>query len=458
MSGTATERFAEFSLGLAPELVPAQVREVTGLHLLDALGCGLGASASGAVPYVAALAEGSGPASAIGIAAPLPTETAALVNGICCHALDFDDTHPASIAHVSAVVVPAALAAAQAAEASGEELLLALLAGNEVTCRVGRPVGDAFHLRGFHPTAICGVFGATASVARIRGLDSGATVEALGIAGSMAAGLMAYLSDGSATKPIHAGWMAHAAHQAVALAAAGATGPAAVLEGPFGVYESFLGRTIAAEEVAGDLGDVWETPAIAFKPYAGCHFLHAPLDALLTLLASHGFGPDEVERIVVRSPATGIGLIGDPIERKRRPSTPYEAKFSAPFAIAAALVLDRTDPGVFDAVHLADPAVLALAGRVECEEVAYETFPASLPGGVVVTLAGGDVHELDLQHQRGGTGNPMEVPEIVAKFRANASAAISATAAAELESACLGLAELDSLRPFDAIASAGASR
>lgn len=453
MSATATERFAQFSLGLEAEQLPPAVREAVGMHLLDALGCGLAAVASGSVPYVAALGEGSGPASAIGIANPLPAETAALVNGICCHALDFDDTHPASIAHVSAVVVPAALAAAQAAGADGEALMLALLAGNEITCRVGRPVADAFHLRGFHPTAICGVFGATAAVARLQALDAGATVRALGIAGSMAAGLMAYLSDGSATKPIHPGWMAHAAHLAVRLAAAGATGPAAVLEGPNGVYAAFLGREgIDAEEVAGDLGAAWETPAIAFKPYAGCHFLHAPLDALLALREDHGFGPEDVERILVRTPAAGLGLIGTPIERKRRPATPYDAKFSAPFALAAALVLDRTDPGVFAADHLTDPALLALADRIECDEVEYDSFPGALPGGVVVELADGSSFELDLPHQRGGAANPMDESEVLAKFRANATAALAADAAEELERGCLELATLASLRSFAVLA------
>src|SRR6185312_2311640 len=97
------------------------------------------------------------------------------------------------IAHVSAVVVPAVLAAAEVAGASGEEMLAALVVGNEVTCRVGRPAEDAFHLRGFHPTAICGIFGATAACARLGGLDRDRTVQALGIAGSMASGLMAYL-------------------------------------------------------------------------------------------------------------------------------------------------------------------------------------------------------------------------------------------------------------------------
>src|SRR6185312_16043558 len=113
-----------------------------------ALGCGLAARASGAAAYAAGLGSGApGEATAIGCEEGQAGDRAALVNGIYCHALDFDDTHPGSIAHVSAVVVPAVLAAAEVAGASGEEMLAALVVGNEVTCRVGRPAEDAFHLR-----------------------------------------------------------------------------------------------------------------------------------------------------------------------------------------------------------------------------------------------------------------------------------------------------------------------
>jgi 2-methylcitrate dehydratase PrpD len=451
---TATERFADFSLGLDRSAVPAPVEQAVGLHLLDVLGCGLAAAATGAVPYVAALGEGSGPSTAIGIRAGLPPETAALINGISCHALDFDDTHPGSIAHVSAVVAPAALAAAQAAATPGSELMLALLVGNEVTCRVGRPVADAFHERGFHSTAICGVFGATAATARLTGLDRERTVQAFGIAGSMAAGLMAYLSDGSATKPIHPGWMAHAAHIAVRLAAAGAHGPAAVLEGRNGVYDAFVGRRdVAVDVLTADLGSSWETPNIAFKPYAACHFLHAPLDALFELRAERDFEVGDIVRITVLSPRAGIGLIGHPLTRKRRPATPYEAKFSAPFALAAALVLGRADPSIFAGELFRDPRLLAVADLVDYEERDYDSFPESIPGGVLIELRNGELLERNVLHQRGGVLSPMDADAVIAKYRENASMALPADRVESLELAALGL-DGGSLDAFEDLADA----
>lgn len=457
-ASTAAQRLALFAAELDLAAAPAPVCDAIGLHALDALGCGLAAIGTAAAPYApahAAAAAADGPATALGVARGVAPDAAALANGISCHALDFDDTHPASIAHVSSVVVPAALSAAEAAGATGRELATALLAGNEITTRVGRVAGDAFHLRGFHPTAICGVFGATAAVGRLSGLDADRIAQALGIAGSMASGLMAYLTDGSETKRIHPGWMAHAAHVAVSLAAYGATGPAAVLEGRNGVYAAFIDRHgVTPDEVTADLGVAWETPAIAFKPYPACHFVHAPLDALVELQAEHGFDAGAIERITVLLPQAGLELVGDPIERKRRPATPYESRFSAPFAIAAWLHVGAVDATTFADPLLSDSAVHALADKVDCARRHYETFPRSLPGGVRVSLRGRAELERHVLHQRGGAASPMEADAIVAKFRANAQTALPAAETGELERMLLALPDQDDLAAVAAMRAA----
>jgi 2-methylcitrate dehydratase PrpD len=451
MTATITQRFARFATEIDDFAVPEPVREAVALHLLDALGCGLAAVRLNMAPYARAAGSTAetGPATALGVAYSVPAATAALVNGITIHALDFDDTHPGSIAHVSAVVVPAALAAGQAAGASGAQLSSALLAGNEVACRIGRPAGDAFHARGFHATAICGVFGATVAVAKLLELDEDAITAALGIAGSMAAGVMAYLGDGTDTKRVHPGWMAHAAHVAVTLARNGATGPAAALEGRNGVYGAFIDRhDVDAEQVAGDLGSTWETLRIAFKPYPACHFLHAPLDALDELRHEYRLGSEAIERITFFSPAVGIELVGHPLERKRRPQTPYEGKFSAPFAIAALLCTGAVEAPTFTEELLVDPGVLALADRVDCAQRDYDTFPGSFPGGVRVHLSGGGQLERHVLHERGGAENPMRVDEIVAKFRTNVWGALPSENASALERFAIALGDYGDLEPL----------
>jgi 2-methylcitrate dehydratase PrpD len=459
VTATATERFADFAVNADWSDVPAPVLDAVCLHLLDVLGCGLAAVGTGAAPYALTLsaASASGPATAFGSPRTLAASAAALVNGIACHALDFDDTHGASIAHVSTVVAPAALAAAEAVEASGRDLAVALLVGSEITCRIGEQAGDAFHLRGFHPTAICGVFGATAAVGRLTGLAPEQIRHALGIAGSMAGGLMAYLSDGSDTKRVHAGWMAHAAHHAVELAAAGATGPAAVLEGRHGVFESFLGRDVEGSAFTRDLGSRWVTPEIAFKPYPACHFLHAPLDALAALVRDHSVDIGDIERITVQLPRAGMDLVAEPIERKRRPATPYEGKFSAPFSFAAWLHTGRLDVTTFREALLADPRILATADIVDAEEAEFSSFPRALPGAVRVVLRSGRTLERTEMFQRGGPDHPMTSEDVLAKFRGNAGLAMPHLQHAELERWVMTLGEQADLSGFRLLGMAAAS-
>ncbi len=238
-----------------------------------------------------------------------------------CHGLDYDDTHTASGTHVSVAVVPAALASAEASGADGRETLTAMVAGMEFVTRLGMAAPFAFHQRGFHPTSVCGIFGATAAAARLQGLDSATTINAVGIAGSMASGLFAYLTDGSQTKPIHPGWAAQSGIMATRLAAHGATGPAAVFEGRFGVFPAFTGHDHAPlEEQFADLGTRWETPRIAFKPFPACHFVHACLEALSEIVVDPRFEAGDVDEIVALVPADAVPLVLEPVSAKLAPA------------------------------------------------------------------------------------------------------------------------------------------
>ena len=329
-----SQQLAEFTSGLRFDRLPPAVVEAAKLHALDALGCGLAAHALDAAPWVGAAAREeavSGPVTAIGMSDGLPAGEAALVNGTLCHALDYDDTHPDAVTHVSAAVVPAALAAAEQHGADGRDVLCALVAGSETSVRIGMAGGGKFHARGLHPTGVCGVFGATAAAARLRGLDAEHTAHALGIAASMASGLLEFLADGSKTKPLHPGWAAHAGLAAARLAAHGATGPATALEGRRGFFGAYLhGEAVDAAAFVEDLGTRWRTPEIAFKPYPACHYTHAPLDALAALVLQEGITADDVESLVAISDRTGSELVLLPLADKLHPRTPYDAKFSLP--------------------------------------------------------------------------------------------------------------------------------
>jgi 2-methylcitrate dehydratase PrpD len=446
----AAETLAEFTSRLDLDAIPAEVAEAAKLHLLDALGCGLAAHALGVATegrQVMVEVGGEPQATVIGLDVDLPAPNAAFANAMLCHGLDFDDTHSDSVSHVSTVTGPAALAAAEAAGATGREALAAIVAGNEVVTRLGMAASGAFHARGFHPTAVCGVFGATAAAARIAGLDAARTASALGIAGSMASGLFAYLEDGTPTKPIHPAWAAHGGLLAARLSALGAEGPPSVVEGKFGLYHAFLGATKGEVDVdaqLADLGERWETPRIAYKPYPACHFMHGSLGA--TAEAAAGVSAADIEEVVVTVPAAGVSLVLEPAEAKVAPRTEYEAKFSLQYSTAAMIVHGRVGISTYSDEALSDPHVLELARRVRYETKDYDTYPAAFPGGVRIRTRDGRLHEVDHPNQLGAPDNPMSADEVRAKFRENAAPALSEEMAEALERAILALERQDDVR------------
>jgi 2-methylcitrate dehydratase PrpD len=441
---TAAQRFSSFTAELQVDDITVAGRRAATLHALDVVGCGLAAYALGESSYAQAAVDEDGShgmVTAIGAAKGMAPLDAAFVNGTLCHALDFDDTHPNSVVHVSAGVVPAALAAAQAYQASGADLLAAIVAGNEVSIRLGNAASGQFHARGFHPTGVCGVFGATAAAARARRLDADRTAQALGIAGSMAAGLLEFLADGSETKRLHPGWAAQAGLAAVRLAAHGATGPATVFEGQRGFFATYMhGEPNTLEDELATLGQRWVTTEIAYKPYPACHYTHAPVDALVEALRGIPLVAEDVESIVGYTDATGVSLVCEPAADKVHPRTPYDAKFSLPYCLAYRLVHGRLDVTSFTAEAIADPVVRELTPRISYEQRQYAPAPDAFGGGVKVTTRAGRVVEAELRYQRGGAENPMSEADIIAKYRSNAALALGEAKAEDLETALLELA------------------
>jgi 2-methylcitrate dehydratase PrpD len=446
---TAAQRIAAWATRLEADDVPEAVRADAKLHVLDVIGCGLAAHATGvAHEGRATMGElgGQAEATVIGTQTRLPAANAAFANAMLCHGLDYDDTHSDSVSHVSTVVAPAALAAAEQLGASGRDALAAIVAGNEVVCRIGMAASGAFHARGFHPTAICGIFGGVAAVGRLGRVDQTVAASALGIAGSFAGGLFAYLADGTPTKPMHPAWAAHGAHIAARLAAHGAAGPPSVLEGKFGLYHAFVGAEEGEIDIEGqlaDLGTRWETPRIAYKPFPVCHFMHGALGAAAEGVGARTFAPEEIEDVLVSVPEAGVSLVLEPVAEKMAPRSEYEGKFSLQYSLASLLVRGHVSVADFTDEAIADPAVLEVARKVRYETKEYPTYPQAFPGGAVVRLADGSSLEADFPYQRGGPESPLTPDEVREKFRENASLALPDAAVEALEEALLSLDELD---------------
>ncbi len=448
----AAEHLAEWSSALELSEIPPDVVAAAKLHLLDAVGAGLAGLAFNQMEAARAVAleiGGEEEATALGLPRRVGAGAAALANGATMHALDFDDTHEVTLIHSSVVVAATVLAVGEAMSSSGAEMLAAAIGGYEISSRVGLAAPGELHLKGFHPTSVCGVFAAAVAAARLRGLSAEQTANALGIAGSQASGLMEYLADGSQTKPLHAGWAAHAGIVAAALAAHGATGPASVLEGRFGLLASHLGEFDEAPLTAG-LGSHWETPLIAFKAYPCCHLSHAVLDAV----RESGLGPDGVEEIVAEvAGEVAIGLVLEPADRKLRPATPYEAKFSLPYCVGALLVRGELGLDSFTEEAIADERVLELAAKVSYEVVDFGAGGSDISGGVRARAGGGEYGARVLR-PRGTASNPMSAEEVRQKFLRNAALALPADEAARLLAVLTALEEHSASEVLGAVVSA----
>lgn len=443
---TLARRLADFACRLDFDALPAEVVASVRHRVLDVLGIALASAASSDYgPTVRAAVEGwgaAGPCTVIGSGLTAPPPLAALANGALAHGLDFDDTHAASITHASAVVLPAVLALAEAQRAGGRAAVTAAVAGLEAIARLGMAAPGAFHARGWHATSVCGALAAALAAGRLGGLDQDRLTAALGIAGSFASGVMEFLEDGSWVKRVHPGWAAHAGLVAAGLARAGLTAPATVLEGRFGVYQAFV--QAAPDRAPFDtLGSRWETLRIGFKPYPCCHLNHAYLDCALTLRRAHAIAPADVEAVECRVPAGEVPIVCEPREAKLRPRSPYDARFSLPFSLAAALVDGRVDLDTYEPARLHDARVLALAARVACVVDADARYPDGFPGWVRIRLRDGRTVEARQPDGRGGPALPLPPEAIVEKFRRNAGRALAPARVEALERAVLALPASD---------------
>jgi 2-methylcitrate dehydratase PrpD len=455
---TAAERLSEFATGWSTDDIPATVQQEVKFHLLDAIGCGLASCALGqgvAARGVTAAMGGQSEATAIGLNKLVPAANAALANGMLIHALDYDDTHAESITHPSTVVVPAAIAAGERADASGRDVLAAVAIGIEIVTRVGAAAAGAFHARGFHPTSVAGVFGAAAAASRLGGADAKTTTNALGIAGSLAAGLFAYLEDGTPTKPIHAGWAAHGGIVAADLSAAGGAGPRSVLEGRFGLYDAFTegSASDALDRQLATIGEEWEAARLSFKPYPVCHYMHGVLGAAATLQVDVG----AIDEITVAVPAAGVPLVLEPLAAKVAPRSEYEAKFSLPFALASFLRHGSLTVASFSDENLADPATRDLARRIRYRIEPFEGQGAAFPGAIAIRFRNGTGVDARLDYAQGSPENPVPAGQIVAKFHENARLALDAAHCLALEKAILTLEERRARKVFLILATAKAT-
>ena len=455
---TLLERIAAFAHTVRLGGVPHEVAASVGQRVLDIIGLQLAAlylKTSRAVLELVAEQGGAAQAHVVGHPLRVPAPWAAFANGVLAHSLDYDDTHLPSIVHPSASVVPAALAAGELSGATGAELVPAVAAGLEVTVRLGMAGYDretnnsTFFEHGQHATSICGTVGSAAAAAMLLGGDEAAIRHAMAVSASMASGIIEANRTGGTVKRLHCGWAAHAGVTAALLVDKGITGPPTALEGRFGLFEAFLHGTFSAEELTHCLGEEWAVPDIFFKPYPANHFTHAGIDAARRL-RERGLRPEQVRSATLAVATPTVRTIGEPLEVKQRPETGYQAQFSGPYTVAAALIgggglgLNLDD---FSDELVRDPARRELMARItvvddpECDAIYPYQFPAIL---TVETADGRRVEERVLAN-RGGPAHPLSDEDLAAKFRDNATRALEPGTVDAITSRAQDLARLPEL-------------
>lgn len=387
--------------------------------LIDVAGLCVAARTTDYIAATLASTDRGGSCTAIGHPGEFDAFDAALVNGTAAHGEDFDDTFEGGPVHAGAVVVPAALAACEREGLGGERLLLGIAVGAELMCRMSLVAPKATHKAGFHPTAVFGALAAAGGVSAALGLPPAATTSALGIAGSMASGIIEYLAEGTSTKRMHAGWAAQAGIRAALMARGGFDGPRTVLEGEHGFYRAFA-PSIAPDfdHLLRDLGRTWVMEGIAFKPYA-CGTMTQPFVDCAIDLAEQGVGAGDIAEIVCDVGEGTVHRLWEPLAVKHRPPTPYAAKFSTPYCMAVGFFDRRAGFAQFTPSRLGDPQVLALASKIRYSINPDDEYPRNFTGHLRATLTDGSEREIRRAYMRGGVHAPLSQRELEAKFMDN---------------------------------------
>jgi len=395
---------------------------------------------------------GDGRCTVVGEARARPAPVAALLNGTAAHALDFDDNFDPAKAHVSAVLVPALLALAEARGASGADAVEAYVVGVEIAARVGQGLNPVHRNRGWHATATVGTLAAAAACGRLARLDAARMAHALNLSTSFAGGFMSQF--GTMAKPLHAGLAAEGGLRAAQLAGAGLTAGEETLDAEKGMNRLMVGPDLEARraEVADgaehgqtlrfETRAIGDPPAILryglkVKPYPACASTHRAIDGLLSLMQAHRFGPSDVAEIAVRLPASHLAnLMYDD------PADPMQAKFSLPYCLAVSLRRGGVGLADFSPEAVADPATRALMARVRSEPV--DALETAFPTEIAVTLDSGARFETAIDAPKGRADNPLTEAELRAKLAACVDGLMPRDDAAALAEA---LDEFDSAAP-----------
>ena len=339
------------------------------------------------------------------------TPLAALANGTMGHGFELDDVHDQSLTHPGAVVIPAAMAIGEREGIDGKLFITSIVLGYEVMARVGMVMGSSHILRGFHPTATNGTIASAAVAAKILRLNREQILNALGVAGSFASGLMEFSQSGGMIKRVHAGYAAQNGINAALLAQGGLTGPSTVLEGKYGYFKAFSDK-YDLKDIVPDKHD-YQIKHISLKPYACCRMLHSVIDAIKFIQGSHHLPIPAIKTIDIGGNEKLVTQ-----HEIYEPESIMSAQYSLPFVSSLALMRNIDDPGIFNDEILKDREILAMCKKVRSfkDPEIDRVFPEKFGAKVILNLENGQKVEKTILNPKGHPENPLSSEEVRRKF------------------------------------------
>ncbi|MEN6438631.1 MAG: MmgE/PrpD family protein [Syntrophobacter sp.] len=410
-----SREIADFIRTLRFEELPPQTVRMTRLAFLDWLGSALrgGAESPARMALSVVQAQGGLPqATVLPSCEKTSALNAALANGIASHIVELDDVHRGSILHAGAVVIPAALAAAEMVHADGRGLIEAIVVGYETAIRLGEAVTPS-HYYFWHTTGTCGTFGACAAAGKLLGLERDQLIWAIGNAGTQAAGLWEFISEGAMSKHLHAGKAAYNGLLAALLAKEGFTGSTTIIDGQRG----FCRAMAPAYDLSGITDGLGKPPfkieENSFKFHASCRHTHPTIDLVLDLAARNGIKAHEVASVTVRTYRTALDITSNP-----EPGSTFAAKFSLPFCAALALVRGSCGLEDFSEQSLRNPEIRRLAGcvRLLVDDEIESLHPAKWGALVEIVDDSGRCYSARTDFPMGDPENPLDDEKLVSKF------------------------------------------
>lgn len=343
--------------------------------------------------------------------------TAILINSMAAHSVEMDDVHKTSKTHTGAVVVPLAMTLGEYYKVNGQQLITALVAGYESALRVGTGINASAHrLQGWHATGTCCTFGAAATTSKILQLDKQQTAHAMGMAGLQSSGLWALTMDGANCKKLHMGHAAQSGLTAALLAKGGMSGPGYIIEAEDGGLFKAASSNYDFASVVADLGAVWEILKVDRKPYACCRSAQPPIDAILALRSELDILTTEIDSITVKTYEIAVKQCFN----TKKPANVVEAQLCIPYTVAVAWLDGAASAKQFTEQRIQDPALLALADKVDVvsDPVFTARYPQNWGCELVLRTTDGREYSKTIPNAKGDAANPLTGIDLIAKFKA----------------------------------------